>query len=61
MVKERLYRAIWDDGHDYGEFEYWSSYRNNSKQNKKDAEDKMISKYGYRGAKRKVIIQTYLV
>lgn len=60
-MKERLYRAIYDDGHDYGYFEYWSSYRNNSKNNRKDAEDKMIRKYGYREAKRMIIIQTYLV
>lgn len=37
MKKERKYLAIWDDGHDYGEFEFYSFHRANSKANIEDA------------------------
>ncbi len=43
----RKYIALWDNGHDRGEFEFYSSYRSNSKNNKKDAEKESILKYGY--------------
>ena len=35
-MKLRRYRAFWDDGHDTGEFEYYSSHRNYSKGNMED-------------------------
>lgn len=35
-MKLRKYRAFWDDGHDTGEFEYYSSHRNYSKGNMED-------------------------
>lgn len=44
----RKYRAIYDDGHDFGEFEYCSNHRQGSKQNKADAEKEFIKKYGYK-------------
>ena len=31
MKNMRKYRASYDDGHDYGEFEYYSNPRKNSK------------------------------
>lgn len=37
MKKERKYLACWDDGHDCGEFEFYSCHRANSKENIKDA------------------------
>ena len=43
----RKYRAIYDDGHDYGEFEYYSEYRRNSKKNKEDMNKTFKNKYGY--------------
>ncbi len=30
------YKAYYDDGHDIGEFEYYSDYRRNSKKNNED-------------------------
>lgn len=30
MKKERKYRGFWDDGHDSGEIEYYSTSRNYS-------------------------------
>ena len=55
----RKYRAFWDDGHDEGEFEYYSSHRNNSKENLEDAYNFYFKHYG-RSHKIK-ITQTYLV
>lgn len=46
MMKK--YRAIYDDGHDYGEFEYWSEYRRNSKKHKEDMIQTYKDKYGYK-------------
>lgn len=43
----KLYRAYWDDGHDYGAFEYYSDYRNGSKRNLEDAMTTFHKKYGY--------------
>ena len=37
MKKERKYLACWDDGHDYGEFEFYSCHRAIIKENIKDA------------------------
>ena len=42
----RTYIAIYDTGHDYGEFEYTSIYRNNSHMNKREALNTMHRKYG---------------
>ena len=56
---ERRYVAIWDDGHDRGEFKYYSDRRNNSAANRDDAKRAMIRKYGRR-AKYQKIVQTWL-
>lgn len=36
-MKERLYRAITDDGHDYGTFTFYSKHKAGSKANYYDA------------------------
>ena len=43
----RKYRASYDDGHDYGEFEYYSDYRKNSKENLEDMKREYKLQYGY--------------
>lgn len=58
-MKERLYRGFWDDGHDYGEFDYYSTHRNNSKENLEDAYREYQKRHG-RSHKIK-ITRTYLV
>lgn len=44
----RKYRASYDDGHDYGEFEYYSDYRRNSKKNNEDMIEEFKKAYGYK-------------
>lgn len=44
---QRTYLAIYDNGKGYGEFEYYSEYRNNSKKNLEDARETLYRKYGY--------------
>ena len=46
MKKERLYIAFWDDGHDCGEFEFYSTHRANSKANIDDAYSEYLGRYG---------------
>lgn len=41
-MKLRKYRAFWDDGHDKGEFEYYSSHRNYSKGSMEDMKREYI-------------------
>ena len=55
----RKYLAIYDNGHDSGEFEYYSESRNNSKKNMEDAKKKMKSNYG-NSSRNYEIIQTHL-
>lgn len=43
----RKYRASYDDGHDYGEFEYYSNYRKNSKKNLEDMKREYKQQHGY--------------
>lgn len=48
----RKYIGFWDDGHDYGEFYYYSKYRNYSKKNMEDMKSSYLRQYGksaYRG------------
>lgn len=47
----RKYRGFWDDGHDTGEFEYYSDHRNYSKQNMEDMKRTYFKKYGYSKSK----------
>lgn len=42
------YRASYDDGHDYEEFEYYSDYRRNSKKNNDDMIEACKKTYGYK-------------
>ena len=46
-MKLRRYRAFWNDGHDTGEFEYYSSHRNYSKGNMEDMKSEYKKRYGY--------------
>lgn len=55
----RKYRASYDDGHDYGEFEYYSDYRKNSKRNYEDMVNEFQKRYGYRRFKE--IINIYCI
>lgn len=43
----RKYRASYDDGHDYGEFEYYSNYRKNSRKNLEDMKREYKQQHGY--------------
>lgn len=43
----RKYRGFWDDGHDSGEFEYYSNHRNYSKQNIEDMKREYFRKHSY--------------
>lgn len=43
----RYYVAFWDDGHDFGEFEFCSSHKANSKANIEDAYREYHQRYGY--------------
>lgn len=58
---KHYYLAIYDDGHDYGEFEFDSEHRANSKANLDDAKKKAISKYGYKRTKQINIIQVQII
>ena len=54
------YTAIWDDGHDWGEFEFESDHRANSKANIADAKETAQNRYGYNRAKQMRICRTML-
>jgi hypothetical protein len=60
-MKERLYRAFWDDGHDTGEFEFYSKHRAGSKANIEDAYTYISRNYGSSAYRRMKITSTYLV
>lgn len=57
----RTYIAFYDDGHDYGEFEFESEHRANSNANLADAKEKARRKYGYKRACEIVIYSTQVV
>ena len=46
MRKLRKYRGYYDDGHDIGEFYYYSSHRNFSKKNMEDMKTEFSKTYG---------------
>ena len=54
-MKERRYLAVYDDGHDYGEFFFYSSHRNGSKANMEDAKNTFARKYGWKRARQVTI------
>lgn len=60
-MKERKYRAFWDDGHDYGDFEFYSKHRAGSKANLEDAYNEYRKKHGYSRYKAIEITSIYLV
>lgn len=60
-MKLRKYRGFWDDGHDMGTFEYYSSHRNYSKENMEDMKKEYIKKYGYSSYKHKEFSFGYLL
>ena len=60
-MKERLYRASWDDGHDYGEFEFYSTHRAGSKANLEDAYREYRLSYGRSRRSSIEITSVYLV
>lgn len=45
-MKLRRYVAVYDDGHDFGEFEFWSYHRAGSKENIKDGYKEAARKFG---------------
>lgn len=47
-METRKYLATYDDGHDYGSFEYTSEHRSGSKANKADALAAYHKMYGFR-------------
>ena len=56
----RSYIAFYDDGHDYGEFDFCSDHRANSKANIEDAKYTALRLYGYNRASRIEITGTQL-
>ena len=56
----RHYIAFWNDGHDYGETEFLSTHRANSKANVEDAKAEMMRKFGYKRSRNMNIISTQL-
>lgn len=59
-MKKRNYIAMYDDGHDYGVFEFSSTHRANSKPNIEDATIEAKRKYGFKRANSIVIYATQL-
>ena len=54
MRQLREYRAYWDDGHDRGEFTFYSEHRANSKANLEDARRYMLRTYGRHARYREI-------
>lgn len=59
-MKTRTYVACYDDGHDFGEFEFYSGHRAGSKANLDDAKATARRKYGHHRAQQIEIYQVYL-
>lgn len=45
---KRWYTAVWEDGDDHGEFDFFSMFDANSRRNVEDARDESYRRYGYR-------------
>lgn len=56
----RTYIAIYDNGHDWGEFVFESEHRANSKANFADAEAACRRRFGGRFARNTKIVKTQL-
>lgn len=61
VKKERKYKGFWTDGHDNGELNYYSYYRNCSKKNMEDMKTTYIKKYGSSEYKHKKFSFGYLL
>lgn len=61
MRKLRKYRCFWDNGHDTGEFEYYSYHRNYSIKNMEDMKREYIKMYGHNSFKTKTFSFGYLI
>ena len=59
-MKKRNYIAMYDDGHDFGVFEFSSTHRANSNANIEDAKAEAKRKYGFKRANSIVIYATQL-
>ena len=59
-MNRREYIAFYDDGHDFGEFLFYSEHRAGSEANKKDARAAAIKAYGYNRAQRMKILRAEL-
>lgn len=59
-MKERKYRAFYDDGHDSSDVEFYSCHRANSKANIQDAKSEIRKRYGSGRAERVRISYTTL-
>ena len=59
-MKKRRYLAFWDDGHDVGEFIFYSFHRANSKQNLEDAYHEFRNTRGRSLASKVTITSTML-
>lgn len=51
-METKTYCAVLDDGHDYIDFEFESSYRANSKANKEDCKSAYFASHSYKEAAR---------
>lgn len=50
-MAEKRYSAFYDNGHDFGEFTFYSSHRANSKANLADARREAAKRWGWRYAR----------
>ena len=58
---EKKYRAIFDDGHNFGEFEFYSKHRAKSKDHLEDAKNEFIKKFGVKRYNQIRIVDTWRV
>ena len=61
MRELRKYRGYWDDGHDTGEFYYYSIYRNFSKKNMEDIRTEFSKTYGRNRLRCVKLVFGYLI
>ena len=61
MNNLRKYRGYWDDGHDIGEFYYYSSHRNFSKKNMEDMRTEFSKTYGRNRLRCVKLVFGYLI
>lgn len=59
MTDARKYIAVFDDGHDYPQVEFYSKHRKNSRQNKQDAINTATRKFGFATVKYWRFVEAY--